>query len=65
MTHHDEYGHHEHPASSPICRVCTSAHDPAHPAARFGICHHCMYKLLIVLFVLMIAVSYIAWFGVF
>jgi len=64
MSHHDTAAHHGNGSSSPVCRVCESAHDPDHPASRFGICHHCMYKILIVFFVVMIAISYIAWFGV-
>ena len=32
--------------------------------AGFGICHNCVYKILVIAFIVMIAVSYIAWFGV-
>jgi hypothetical protein len=32
--------------------------------AGFGICHNCVYKILVIVFIVMIAVSYIAWFGV-
>ena len=64
MSHDEAFEHHEPPSTSPLCRVCTSAHDPDHPMAGFGICHNCVYKILVLVFIVMIAVSYIAWFGV-
>ncbi len=64
MSHHEAFEHHEHHGTSPLCRVCSSSHDPDHPVSRYGICHHCVYKILIVVFVVMIAISYVAWFGV-
>jgi hypothetical protein len=51
--------------SSKTCRICTSAYSPADHPSWFGICEHCAYKVLIVIVVVMVAVSYIAWFGVF
>jgi hypothetical protein len=65
MSHHEATGHHEHPASTAPCRICTSSTDPDHKATRFGICHHCVYKILIVVLIVMISISYIAWFGIF
>ena len=64
MSHSEASGYHEHPASTAPCRICTSSIDPEHKATRFGICHHCIYKLLIAVFIVMIAISYIVWFGV-
>jgi hypothetical protein len=64
MSHHEAPGQHEHQGTSPLCRVCASSHDPDHPLSGFGICHHCVYKILIAVFIVMIAVSYIVWFGV-
>lgn len=58
MSHHEPHG------SSAPCKVCTSAIDMDHKASQFGICHRCMYKILIVVFIVMIVISYIAWFGV-
>ena len=65
MTHHEAFEHHEHPGqtgSSKTCRVCSSAHSPEQ--SHMGICNNCGYKILIVLFIVMIAVSYVAWFGI-
>jgi DNA-directed RNA polymerase subunit RPC12/RpoP len=64
MTHHDSSAHHEHHVS-PVCRICSSPVDMEHKASVQGICHHCVYKILIVLFLIMIVISYTAWFGVF
>jgi hypothetical protein len=64
MSHHEAFEHHEHPGSSAPCRVCSSAVDPKHKATMSGICHHCVYKILIIVFIVMIAISYVAWFGV-
>ena len=44
-----------------------SVHHPLTRSTRqrmFGICHHCVYKILIIVFIVMIAISYVAWFGV-
>ena len=63
MTHHQQFEHHEHAGHK--CRLCSSSHDPDHKASVGGICHGCVYKILVVVFIVMIAISYIAWFGVF
>lgn len=65
MSHHEASGHHEHHDSSAPCRVCTSSIDPDNKASQFGICHHCAYKILILVLIVMISISYVAWFGVF
>jgi hypothetical protein len=65
MSHHEASGHHEHPATASPCRVCSSPVDPDHKASLAGVCHNCVYKILIVMFIIMIAISYIVWFGVF
>jgi len=65
MSHHESFEHHEPHNPSAPCRVCTSAIDPDHKVSQFGICHHCVYKILIVAFIVMIVISYVAWFGVF
>jgi hypothetical protein len=62
MSHHEAFEHHEHHGAP--CKVCSSSFDPEHKASQFGICHHCVYKILIVVFIVMISISYIAWFGV-
>jgi len=63
MTRHEASGQHEHHESSKTCRVCSSPYVQEHPSG-FGICEKCGYKILIVLLIVMVAVSYIAWFGV-
>jgi hypothetical protein len=68
MTHHEAFEHHEHtgPAGeSHTCRVCSSAYPHEENPSSLGICNRCGYKILIVLFIVMITVSYVAWFGVF
>jgi hypothetical protein len=64
MTHHEAFEKHEHSASPETCRVCSSAYSHEHNPSHFGICSSCGYKILIVLFIVMIAISYVAWFGV-
>ena len=49
---------------SKTCRVCSSPYSHEQNPSRFGICDRCGYKILIVLVAVMVAVSYIAWFGV-
>lgn len=54
----------EHHESSKTCRVCASSYSHEHHPSAFGICEHCAYKVLILLVVVMVAISYIAWFGI-
>ena len=65
MTHAEHGEKHDRPESSKTCRVCTSGYDQDRQPSVFGICEKCGYKILIMLFIVMIAISYIAWFGVF
>jgi|GEM_PF-875292 hypothetical protein len=46
------------------CKVCSSPHSHEHQASHLGICHSCWYKILIIIFIIMIAISYVAWFGI-
>ena len=68
MTHHHEaFEHHDHPAhseNSKTCRLCSASYNPGQNPSFLGICETCGYKILIVLLILMISTSYIAWFGV-
>ncbi len=64
MTHHEAFEHHDH-HDPKTCRFCSSAYSHQEHPSAFGICEKCAYKVLIVLFIVMIAVSYVAWFGVF
>ena len=61
MTCCDNHPEHEH---SKTCRVCKSeyCHD-CHPSS-LGICEKCAYKVLIVLVVIMVIISYTIWFGI-
>ena len=62
--HHEQFEKHDHPGTSKTCRVCSSAYSHEQHPSTFGICGKCGYKILIVLFIIMISVSYVAWFGV-
>jgi len=62
MTHHQQFEHPDHAGHT--CRLCSSSHDPDHKVSVGGICHNCVYKILIVILIIMISISYIAWFGV-
>jgi hypothetical protein len=67
MTHHEAFERHDHPEhkeGSKTCRVCSSAYSHEHHPSFFGLCQNCVYKILIILFIIMIATSYVAWFGV-
>ncbi len=62
MTHNATTGAEE---SSKTCRICSSNYSREHHLSWFGICEGCAYKVLIVIVVVMVAISYVAWFGVF
>jgi DNA-directed RNA polymerase subunit RPC12/RpoP len=64
MTPHEAFEHHEHREPSGTCRVCSSPYSHEDNPSRFGICEKCGYKILIVLLIVMVALSYIAWFGI-
>ncbi|MDD1689865.1 MAG: hypothetical protein LUQ66_04325 [Methanoregula sp.] len=67
MTHHEAFEHHDHPApteTSKTCRLCSTPYSPENNPSFLGICNTCGYKILIVLLIIMISTSYIAWFGV-
>jgi hypothetical protein len=63
MTHHQQFEHPDHAGHT--CKLCSSSHNPDHKASVGGICHNCVYKILIVVLIIMISISYVAWFGVF
>ncbi len=62
MTHFEEH-HHTEPEKS--CRLCSSGYSHEKNPSRFGICEKCSYKVLIVLFVVMIMAAYVVWIGIF
>ncbi|MDD1693874.1 MAG: hypothetical protein LUQ71_04035 [Methanoregula sp.] len=67
MSHHEAFEHHDHPEhheASKTCRLCSTPYSHEENPSHLGICQTCGYKILIVLLIIMIATSYIAWFGV-
>jgi hypothetical protein len=65
MSHHEAFESHEQTGTPTVCRVCSSSYDREHPAAVYGFCHHCVYKILIFVVVCMVVVSYVAWYALF
>jgi hypothetical protein len=64
MTHHEAFEKHDHAGAGKTCKVCSSSYQHEHNPSSFGICQGCGYKILILLFIVMISMSYVAWFGV-
>lgn len=64
MSPHESFEKHGVHGSGKACRVCASSYPHEQNPSGFGICRGCGYKILIVLFIVMIAISYVAWFGV-
>ncbi len=62
MTHHESFEKHEHAGGKP-CRFCSGL-SPEGTDHTAGICTPCWYKILIVVLIIMISISYVAWFGV-
>ena len=69
---HDSFEHHDHKESgNPVktdatkaCRFCKTPYVHEENPSFLRICPTCGYKILIVLLIIMIATSYIAWFGI-
>lgn len=61
---HESFEKHDHTGSARTCKVCSSSYQRVHNPSAFGICEACGYKILILLFIVMIVASYVAWFGV-
>ena len=64
MSHQESFEQHDHHEPTKTCRFCSSTYSHRDHPSWFGICETCAYKVLIVLFIVMIAISYVAWFGV-
>ncbi|NMB79347.1 MAG: hypothetical protein GYA23_09685 [Methanomicrobiales archaeon] len=64
MAHHESFEQHGHSGTSTTCRICSSPYSHEENPSVFRICSTCGYKILIVLLIIMIATSYVAWFGV-
>lgn len=63
MSHqHEAFEKHEHNEGK-SCRVCSRVHSDGAEHGPMGICTPCWYKILIVIFIIMISISYVAWFG--
>lgn len=63
MTHHEAFEKHQHTAGM-TCRICSRAPQEGKDHPAIGICTPCWYKIFIVILIVMIAISYVAWFGV-
>lgn len=63
MTHHDAFEKHDHTRGTP-CRVCSGTADEGKAVAALGVCRPCWYKILIVVLIVMIALTYVVFFGV-
>jgi hypothetical protein len=47
------------------CRICSSPYSHETNPSLFCFCERCGYKILILLVIVMIVVSFVAWFGLF
>ncbi|MDD1724517.1 MAG: hypothetical protein LUQ07_05255 [Methanospirillum sp.] len=56
--------HHEDQAGDNTCRICGEAHCNACFHHGSGICHSCIYKGLILVLVIMVILSYVAWYAI-
>jgi hypothetical protein len=55
---------HNDPVSSKTCRMCSSAQGEDHHPSLLGICARCVFKILVVLIIVLVVVSYVMWFRV-
>jgi len=62
MTHCKRHPDHK---TETCCKLCFEPYCASCKSHRLSICEGCMYKVLIMLVIVMIVVSYVAWFGVF
>jgi len=53
---------HTHTETHKTCKVCSSSYSPEKNPSHFGVCEKCAYKILIVLLVILVITSYVAWF---
>ncbi|PKL65160.1 MAG: hypothetical protein CVV32_03980 [Methanomicrobiales archaeon HGW-Methanomicrobiales-3] len=63
MTHHHEAFEKHNPAGGTPCRVCSGAAPEGREHGPVGVCTSCWYKILILILIVMIASSYVVWFG--
>jgi hypothetical protein len=61
MTHCKK--HPGHP-STQNCKICKEPYCSSCTSHRLFLCEGCLYEVLIVLFIALIIISYVAWFGV-
>jgi len=55
--------HHDDQSGDHTCRICNHQHCQACIHVRSGICHSCLYKGVIIILVIMVILSYVAWYG--
>lgn len=53
---------HTHAETHKTCKVCSSSYSPEKNPSHFSVCERCASKILIVLLVIMVITSYVAWF---
>ena len=50
--------------NAPACRLCSSAFGPFGKRPALGICSDCMGKILVLVFAIMVLLSFATWFVV-
>ncbi len=55
--------HHEDHDGEHTCRLCNQNHCSACIHVGSGLCHSCIYKGVIIILVIMVILSYVAWYG--
>ena len=63
MTHQHEAFEKHGPEGGKTCRVCSGAAPDGGDHGPAGICTSCWYKILVLILIVMIAISYVVWFG--
>ncbi len=60
--HHEAFENHDHKEGK-SCRLCSTSAPDDKEHGPLGVCTPCWYKILIVIFIIMISISYVVWFG--
>jgi hypothetical protein len=63
MSHpHEAFENHDQKEGT-SCRLCSTTAPDGKEHGTLGVCTPCWYKILIVIFIIMISISYVVWFG--
>lgn len=46
------------------CAVCRNSYCESCRGSRFGVCNRCGFKIMIILLIIMVVLSYTVWFGI-